>query len=135
VATPGLYTSPDLFSGPQQQQSLYQQATPDPEWNPWLGVSWDQQSLANSFSSMSLHPPPTLVQDWVADSISTHHTTPSVGNISSLHPLTSSNPFSIVIGNDSSLPMTSVGDSVFRRPFYLNNILFAPDMVKNLNLC
>jgi hypothetical protein len=76
VATPGLYASPSLLSGPQQQQPLYQQAAPTPGWNPWLGANWDQQSLANSFSTMALHPPPTLVQNWVTDSGATHHTTP-----------------------------------------------------------
>jgi hypothetical protein len=61
-----------------------------------------------------------------------YHTTPSVGNISTLRPLASSNPSSIVVGNDSSLPITSVGDSVLPRPFYLNNILLAPDMIQSL---
>jgi hypothetical protein len=59
----------------------------------------------------------------------THHTTPSVGNISTLSPLASSNPSSIIVGNDSSLPITFVCDSVLFGPFYLNNILLAPDMV------
>jgi hypothetical protein len=66
------------------------------------------------------------------DSGTTHYTTPSVGNISTLHHLALSNPSSIVVGNDSSLPITSVGDSVLPGPFYLNNILFAIDMVKSL---
>jgi hypothetical protein len=87
--------------------------------------------LANSFSSMTLHPPPTSIQDWVADSSATHHTTPSVGNISTIHPLASSNPSSIVVGNGSSLSITSVGDSVLPGLFYLNNILLAPDMVQS----
>jgi hypothetical protein len=78
---------------------------------------------------MVLDPPPTSVQDWVTDSGATHYTTPSASNISTLHPLASSNPSSIVVGNDSSLPITSVGDSVLPGPFYLNNILLAPDMV------
>jgi hypothetical protein len=47
-----------LLSGPQQQLLLYQQVTPAPGWNPWLGASWDQQSLTNSFSTMALHPAP-----------------------------------------------------------------------------
>jgi hypothetical protein len=132
VATPGLYASPAPLSGPQQQQPLYQQAAPDPGWNHWLGASWDQQLLANSFSSMALHLPPTSVQDWVADSGAKHHITPSVGNISTLRPLASSNPSSIVLGNGSSLPITSVGDSVLPGPFYLTNILLAPDMVQSL---
>jgi hypothetical protein len=81
---------------------------------------------------MALHPPPTSVQDQVADSGVTHHTTPSVSNISTLRPLASSNPSSIIVGNDSSLPITSVGDLVLSGPFYLNNILLAPDMVQSL---
>jgi hypothetical protein len=68
----------------------------------------------------------------VADSSTIHHTTPSVGNISTLCPLNSSNPSSIIVGNGSSLPIASVGDSVLPRPFYLNNILPAPDMVQSL---
>jgi hypothetical protein len=133
MAPLGLYVSPGLLSGPQQQQQpLYQQAAPTSRWNPWLSASWDQQSLDNSFSTMAFHPPPTSVQDWVADSGVTHHTTPSVGNISTLRPLASSNPSSIVVGNGSSLPITLVGDSVLPRPFYLNNILLALDMVQSL---
>jgi hypothetical protein len=81
---------------------------------------------------MALHPPPTSVQGWVADSGAMHHITPSVDNISTLHPLASSNPLSIIVGNDFSLPITSVGDSVLLGPFYLNNILLAPDMVQSL---
>jgi hypothetical protein len=68
----------------------------------------------------------------VADSGVTHYTTPSVGNISTLRPLASSNPSSIVVGNGSSLPITLVGDSVLPGSFYLNNILLAPDMVQSL---
>jgi hypothetical protein len=59
----------------------------------------------------------------------THHITPSVDNISTLHPLVLTNPSSIIVGNDSSLLISSVGDSVLSRPFYLNNILLTPDMV------
>jgi hypothetical protein len=65
----------------------------------------------------------------VADSGVMHHTTPSVGNISTPHPLNSLNPSSIIVGSGSSLPVTSVGDSVLPGPFYLNNILLAADMV------
>jgi hypothetical protein len=81
---------------------------------------------------MTLHPPPTSVLDWVADSDAMHHTTPSVGNISTLHPWASSNPSSIIVRNGSSLPITSIDDSVLPGPFYLNNILLAHDMVQSL---
>jgi hypothetical protein len=77
-------------------------------------------------------PAPTLIQDWVADSGETHHTTQSVGNISTLRPLVSSNPSSIIVGNGSSLLIISVGDWVLPGPFYLNNILLAPDIVQSL---
>jgi hypothetical protein len=109
-------------------------AAPAPSlgWNPWVGTGWDQQSLAHSFNTMALHPPPTSVQDWVADSGVTHHITPSVGNISTPCPLNLSNPSSIIVGNGSSLSVTSVGDSVLFGPFYLNNILLALDMVQSL---
>jgi hypothetical protein len=132
MATPGPYSSPGFLPG--QQQPLYQQAAPapSPDWNPWVGTGWDQQSLAHSFNTMALHPPPTSVQDWVADFGATHHITSSVGNISTPHPSNSSNPSSIIIGNGSSLPITSVGDSVLPGPFYLNNILLALDMVQSL---
>jgi hypothetical protein len=80
---------------------------------------------------MALHPPPTSVQDWVADSGATHHTTPPVGNISTPRPLNSSNLSSIIVGNGYSLLVTSVGDSVLPRLFYLNNILLAPSMVQS----
>jgi hypothetical protein len=63
----------------------------------------------------------------------THHSIPSAGNISTFHPLASPNHSSIIVGNDSSLPITSVGDSVLPGPFYLNNILLAPDMVQSLH--
>jgi hypothetical protein len=69
--------------------------------------------------------------DWVADFDASHHITPSVGNIFKPH-LKSFNPSSIVVGNDYSLPITSIDDSIFPGPFYLNNILVAPDIVQSL---
>jgi hypothetical protein len=81
---------------------------------------------------MALQPPHNSINDWVADSGASHHTTHSVGNISNLRPLNSARPSSIVVGNGSTLPVSSVGDSVIPGPFYLNNILLAPDIVQNL---
>jgi hypothetical protein len=60
------------------------------------------------------------------------HTTHSVGNISNPRPLNSASPSSIIVGNGSTLPVTSVGDLIIPGPFYLNNILLAPDIVQNL---
>jgi hypothetical protein len=81
---------------------------------------------------MALQPPHNSVNDWVANSGALHHTTYSVGNISNPRPLNSDSPSSIVVGNGSILPVTSVGDSVIHGSFYLNNISSAPDIVQNL---
>jgi hypothetical protein len=92
-------------------------------------VGWDQQSLANSFSTMTLQPRHNSVNDWVVDSGASHHTTHSVDNIFNPHPLNSASLSSIIVGNGSTLPVTSVGNSVIPGPFYLNNILLAFDIV------
>jgi hypothetical protein len=81
---------------------------------------------------MALQRPPTSLQDWVADFGTSHHTTPSADNISKPRPLNSSSTSSIVVGNGSSLSITSVVDSVHPGLFYFNNILLAPDIVQSL---
>jgi hypothetical protein len=81
---------------------------------------------------MALQPPPTSVQDWVAYYGTLHHTTPFASNISKPQPLNSFSPSYIVVGNGSSLLITSLGDSILLGPFYLNNILLAPDIVQSL---
>jgi hypothetical protein len=91
---------------------------------------WDQQSLINSFSTMALTPP--VVTDWVADSSASNHTTSDAGNLTSIHPPTSTDPSSIIVGNGSALLVTSVRDSIIPDLFYLNNVLVTPDIIQNL---
>jgi hypothetical protein len=91
---------------------------------------WDQQSLVNSFSTMSMVPP--TVTDWVADSSASNHTTSDAGNLTYICPSHINDPSSIIMGNDSSLPVTSVGDMALHSPFYLNNIFVTPDIIQNL---
>jgi hypothetical protein len=81
---------------------------------------------------MALQLPHISVNDWVADSGASQNTTPSVSNISNPHPLNSASPSFIIVGNDSTLPVASVGDLVIPGPFYLNKILLAPDIVQIL---
>ena len=57
------------------------------------------------------------------------HMTPDSGNISLFRPPCSS---SIVVGNGSTLPVTASGQSVLPGPFFLNDILVAPAIIKNL---
>jgi hypothetical protein len=73
--------------------------------------------------------PPMLVTDWVADYGATNHTTPHLDHISSPSPPSLAHPTSIVVGNGSVLPVTSVGDSMLLGPFYLNDVLVAPDFI------
>jgi hypothetical protein len=91
---------------------------------------WDQQSLINPFNTMALTPP--VVTDWVADSSASNHTTSDAGNLTSIHPPTSTDPSSIIVGNGSALLVTSVRDSIIPGLFYLNNVLVTPDIIQNL---
>jgi hypothetical protein len=79
---------------------------------------------------MTLNQP--AITDWIADSGASNHTTPDSGNFSVSHPPNSNMPSSIVVGNSSVLPVTSVGDTVLLGPFYLNNILVAPGIIQRI---
>jgi hypothetical protein len=109
------------FTSPPSQQS--------PPSTLWFG-EWDPQSLAVCLSS-AVPAPPTVVINWVVDIDATNHTTPHSGHISP-RPSSLAHPSSIVVGNGSVLPVTSIGDSVLSGPFYLNDVLLAPDRVQNL---
>jgi hypothetical protein len=79
---------------------------------------------------MALTPP--AVTDWVVDSSEFNHTTSDAGNLTSIRPPTSTNPSSNIVGNESALLVTSVGDSDLLSLFYLNNVLVTPDIIQNL---
>jgi hypothetical protein len=86
--------------------------------------------LTNSFNTMALTPP--VVTDWVVDSDASNHTTSDVSNFTPVHPPKFTDPSSIIVGNRSALPVTSVGDSALPGSFYLNNILVTSDIIQNL---
>jgi hypothetical protein len=75
---------------------------------------------------------PPAVTDWVADFDASNHTTFNVGNLTSVRPSLPTDPLSIVVGNRSFLPVTSVGNMALPDPFYLNNVLVTPDIIQNL---
>jgi hypothetical protein len=75
---------------------------------------------------------PHTVTDWVADSATSSHTTSYAENLTSICPPHINDPSSIIVGNGSSLPVTSVGDTALPSPFYLNNVLVTPDSIQNL---
>jgi hypothetical protein len=72
---------------------------------------------------------PLTVTDWIVDSDASNHTTSDVGNLTSVHPPTSTDPSSIIVSNGSCLLVTSVGDSALLSSFYLNNFLVIPDII------
>jgi hypothetical protein len=75
---------------------------------------------------------PLAVTDWVVDSGASNHTTSDASNLTSVHPPTSTDPLSIIVGNESALPVTSVGDLALSNPFCLNHVLITPDIIQNL---
>jgi hypothetical protein len=79
---------------------------------------------------MDLTPP--AVTGWVADSGASNHTTSDTGNSISVHPASSTDPSSIIVGNGLALPVTLVGDLALPGLFYLNNVLVTPDIIQNL---
>ena len=86
--------------------------------------------------SLSAHPAafpqsPSPV-DWVVDSGASFHTTPTTSSLLHSHPPHPSHPSSIVLGNGSTLPVTSVGASVLPGPFCLNDVLVAPGLTHPL---
>jgi hypothetical protein len=69
---------------------------------------------------MGLTPP--VGTEWIADSSASYHTTPGVDILSSVQPPHPSCP-SIMVGDGSCLPVTSVGSA--HGPFRLSDVLVA----------
>jgi hypothetical protein len=75
------------------------------------------------------HPPQSLTR-WLTP---VPPTTPPQTQVFCLPPLPHpSLPSSIVAGNGSALPVTSVGDAVLPSPFRLSKVLVAPHIIQNL---
>jgi hypothetical protein len=94
--------------------------------------SWDATVLSNQLNAMSLQPPPT---EWVMDTGASAYMSSDAGILKNLN---SRAPFSsVVVGDGSSLPVTSSGyaslrSSFFNRPLHLQNVLVTPSIIKNL---
>jgi hypothetical protein len=69
---------------------------------------------------------------WVVDSDASNHTTLDTGNLTSVCLPTSTDPSSIIVGNGSALPVSTVGDSALPSLFYLNNVFVTPNIIQNL---
>lgn len=72
---------------------------------------------------------------WIFDTGATVHMSAQSGMLSSVHSISSLPP--IIVGNGSSIPVTSVGHSIIptsNKPLMLNHVLvaLAPNLVQNL---
>ena len=155
--TPPLAPLPQGRAGPQQQalqQALLaqQMQLPQPAYLPAPGVSvqqafqpqqlapshyqpmvgspvWDQNSLASTFSTMTVTPP--VNNDWYLDTGASSHMTSHDGTLSHSSTPRFPSPTSIVVGNGSLLPVTATGKAQLG-PLVLNNVLVSPQLIKNL---
>jgi len=92
-------------------------------------AGWDQQALASQFQTLQLQQP--AQQNWYFDTGATNHVASDAGILS---PTTSSvhSPSSIVVGNGNLVPVTSTGTAHLSDNLHLNNVLVAPNLIKNL---
>jgi hypothetical protein len=70
------------------------------------------------------------VIDWVIDSGASNHITSSAVNLTSVRPPLPIDPLSVVVGNGSSVPVTSVGNTTFSVRFTLITSLLIPTLFK-----
>lgn len=88
--------------------------------------SWDH----NAMNYGSAFPPHG---DWVMDSGASSHVTGNPCNLTSSHSPLKHFSQQIVVGNGSRLPVVATGTThLTSRPFYLNDVLVSPNIVKNL---
>jgi hypothetical protein len=69
--------------------------------------------------------------EWVTNSGASNDTTPDPGNISLFQPPNPIVTSSIIVVNESILPVSLVGNTVLPSLFYLNNVLVISDIIKN----
>ena len=99
------------------------------QYQPMVGSPlWDQNSLASTFSTVTLTPP---ANDWYLDTGASSHMTSHDGTLSHSSIPRYPSPTSIVVGNGSLLPVTATG-STHLGSLTLNNVLVSPQLVKNL---
>ena len=105
-----------LLAQQQQQQALVAPQQHAAPWvapgfyNPMTGLpSWDSMDLAASFSTTSLTPPPS--NEWYFDSGATSHMTSQPSSLAHVLLPRYPTPSSIIVGNDSLIPVTATGST------------------------
>jgi hypothetical protein len=80
---------------------------------------------------MTLQPPPSPQRnEWFFDSNATTHMSFDAGILSRSTP--TQQPCSIIVVKENSIPVTSTDHTVLSNSLHLNNVLVAPNLIKNL---
>ena len=94
---------------------------------------WDQAALIAALNQLSVQPPSAPGGEWILDSGASSHMGSGSGILSSPpHPST---PSTIIVGDGSALPITTVGSASLptnSRSLSLLDILISPSLIKNL---
>jgi hypothetical protein len=98
--------------------------------NPGGAPYWDPQSLASTFSTMTLNQPQQ--NEWHFDSGATSHMASDSTILSHVFTQRYPVPSNIVVGDGSLLPVTSTGFAHLPYNLSLNNVLVSPKLIKNL---
>lgn len=116
---------------PQRQQAPPRAASQAPTEAHLMDNAYQPtRDFAEMFNTMTLAEP---TSNWYMDSGATSHLTSSPGNLQSVDKLNTRN--TVIVGNGSSIPIFSSGKSFIpstTRPLHLNNVLVAPNIIKNL---
>ncbi|CAL9245815.1 unnamed protein product [Arabidopsis halleri] len=113
----------------QPSHSRFPQSAP-PQSQPQANFVEFQQPF-QSYVTESLNDP--SASEWFMDTGATAHLTPTAGILNSN--LNHSTGNSVIVGNGSSIPITSSGNTTIpskTKPLLLQNVLVAPKIVKNL---
>jgi hypothetical protein len=97
------------------------------------GAVWNQHDLTNNFNTMTLVPPPNT--EWYMDSSASSHMASNSSILSCVFSPNHSTPHSIIVGNESLLPVTSTGHTYFPfvdRSLSLYDVLVSPNIINNL---
>ncbi|XP_021760551.1 uncharacterized protein LOC110725371 [Chenopodium quinoa] len=89
-------------------------------------VGYAPTDVESALHTLSLHQPD---DNWYMDTGATSHMTSNQGTLSSYFNL--SNHHNIIVGNGSGIPIHGHGQASLP-PFTLNNVLHAPNLIKNL---
>jgi hypothetical protein len=116
---------------------MFSQSVAAPSYQPlvpaYQPLSWDHQAMINNAPSYGSAFPANAPDVWFMDSGATSHVTGNPGTLTSYHSPLELNSQHIIIGDGSRLPIVAAGTAhLTNRPFYLNNVLVSPQIVKNL---